>query len=130
MRSPGSAPAAARARAITSRQIARSPRVYPTTVGLPLVPAEACRRASSRGGTAEIVDAVNPRRIASGRGDGLSIDRHALRGPRAGMLEALALEDAQMLARGRLHLAIPDHGPTSLRWSRPRRASSADRGSA
>src|SRR3989442_2829175 len=51
--SPRRAPAAVSTRAITSRQISRSPAVYPTMVGLPFVPEEAWMRATSASSTAK-----------------------------------------------------------------------------
>ena len=49
---PGVTPAIVMQRAIRSVHVSRSVRVYPTTVGLPWVPLEACRRTSSSRGTA------------------------------------------------------------------------------
>ena len=39
-------------RAIRSAQVSMSPRVYPTTVGLPVVPEDACTRITCSRGTA------------------------------------------------------------------------------
>ncbi len=41
-------------RAITAAQVSRSRSVYPTTVGRPVVPEEACTRRTSSRGTANM----------------------------------------------------------------------------
>ena len=52
--SPGRPPAAWIDRAMTSDHTSRSPRVYPTTVGRPVVPLLAWTRTTSSRGTANI----------------------------------------------------------------------------
>ena len=52
--SPGRPPEARIERAISRAQVCTSSRVYPTTVGRPVVPEEACSRLTSRCGTANM----------------------------------------------------------------------------
>src|SRR5499433_2246825 len=66
-------------------------------------------RLDREGQAPDIVRALDPLRIDAGFGEGRPVERYALRRPRAGALEPLALERAKLLARGRLDLAIPDH---------------------
>ena len=54
MTSPGRAPATYIERAITSAQVSMSFAEYPTTVGRPVVPLEACTRTHFSRGTASM----------------------------------------------------------------------------
>ncbi len=61
---PGLPPAARMDRATTSAQVERSPSVYPTTVGRPVVPLEAWMRRTSERGTANMPKGYWSRRSA------------------------------------------------------------------
>jgi hypothetical protein len=113
---------------MTSRQTARSARVYATTVGLPLVPDEAwIRTMASPRHREEAERVVLPEVILDGEREpaevgearevapacqGLAIERQALGRPRHAPTQALELQGLALAQRHRLRLDVPDHGVT------------------